>query len=507
MGQRYLVLLFISIHYLCYPVPVGEKAAGLPYSTFYTIQVSVAEADLLYTQGNYREALKIYRSALNTNEVDSADAYRKIALCEAALGNSKAASESARAYLIQDFNAIFLFDQGFNNIRDTPEFQEAVSAFTPKRNLWSFTYLYVALIGFYIAIIINFNEKIDKVARLLISAFVFIHSFFIFHICLLITNYQYEIPHSYLMSTCFSFLYGPLLYLYFKRITQQYQFKPVDLLHLIPTVLFLFYIIPIYALTAKEKLGLMLQRFSVGFNPGDSDQLILLVGLKLTSLIVYGYFIRRLYLKSRINSDLRSNNKIWQRNIYFIHVTYIISYAIYGALISNHINSGFFYHAQVICMSLMVLYVGYSANVQPHLFSGLYSYDNQLFFKYRKSGLTNSLSRELKEHLVRLFDEEKIYRDNDISLEILASRLDTTRHNTSQVINEHFEVSFHELINKYRIQEAKKILDNDHQMNMNIIDVAYEVGYNNKVTFNKAFKKVTKLTPSEYQKIYVRSRA
>ncbi|WP_291869465.1 AraC family transcriptional regulator [Maribacter sp.] len=36
--------------------------------------------------------------------------------------------------------------------------------------------------------------------------------------------------------------------------------------------------------------------------------------------------------------------------------------------------------------------------------------------------------------------------------------------------------------------------------NMNIIDIAYEVGYNNKVTFNKAFKKDTLLTPSQYQK-------
>jgi AraC-like DNA-binding protein len=156
-------------------------------------------------------------------------------------------------------------------------------------------------------------------------------------------------------------------------------------------------------------------------------------------------------------------------------------------------------------MALMVLYVGYSANVQPHLFSGLYSYDNQLLFKYKKSGLTHSLSQELKEHLIRLFDDEKIYKENDISLEVLAARLNTTRHNASQVINEHFKISFHELVNTYRIQEAKKILDNDHQKNLNIIDVAYEVGYNNKVTFNKAFKKDTQLTPSEYQKIYVRS--
>ena len=66
-------------------------------------------------------------------------------------------------------------------------------------------------------------------------------------------------------------------------------------------------------------------------------------------------------------------------------------------------------------------------------------------------------------------------------------------------------MGFHELINKYRIEEAKKILHNDEQKNLNIIDIAYEVGYNNKVTFNKAFKKDTQLTPSQYQRISLRA--
>lgn len=505
MGRTSVVLFFILCCYYCYPIlPIG-LTGSTSVSTLISPQTSVTKADQLYQEQNYGEALASYRMALEDPSVDSAYVLKKMALCEAALGNAKAAAEYAESYLNKDFKPIFLFNEGFEEVQNSAEFQQVIEEYTPKLNLWSFAYLYVALIGFYIAIIINFNRKVDQMAKLLISAFVFIHSFFIFHICLLITNYQFDYPHSYLMSTSFSFLYGPLLYFYFKRITQQYQFKRKDLLHLLPTVLFLVYIIPIYAQSGEDKLALMLGRVSAGYNPGDSTYIGVIVGLKLASLAIYGYFIRELYLKSRNKGDLRTNNKIWQRNVYIIHFAYIISYAIYGTLISNHINSGVFYHAQIVCMSLMVLYVGYSANVQPHLFSGLYSYDNQLLFKYKKSGLTRSLSQELKEQLMQLFDEEKIYKDSDISLETIAGRLNTTRHNASQVINEHFQVSFHELINKYRIQEAKKILDNDHQKNLNIIDVAYEVGYNNKVTFNKAFKKDTKLTPSEYQKIFVRT--
>ncbi len=80
----------------------------------------------------------------------------------------------------------------------------------------------------------------------------------------------------------------------------------------------------------------------------------------------------------------------------------------------------------------------------------------------------------------------------------MSQRLDTTRHNTSQVINEHFDLNFFELINKFRIEEALEILQNDRHKNLNIIDIAYEVGFNNKVTFNKSFKKYLSQTPSQY---------
>ena len=186
---------------------------------------------------------------------------------------------------------------------------------------------------------------------------------------------------------------------------------------------------------------------------------------------------------------------------------YVFCYAAYGILLSNNITSGFLYHMQVISMASMVMYVGYSANVQPNVFSGLYHFNDALFFKYEKSGLTDSLSKELGEKLIHLFDTEKIYKESDINLEMVAKRLDTTRHNASQVINEHFNMNFHELVNKYRIREAKDILNSDKKKNLNIIDIAYEVGYNNKVTFNKAFKKDTSLTPSEYQKTSVKTPA
>jgi len=460
----------------------------------------LVKADEFYKNEEFVEAITNYKEVLDDKTVDKAPILKKMALSHAALNQPTESVAYLEDYLFLEFDPSLFVQEGFLKVQNSDEFKSLAKKYTPKFSIWSFLYLYVALIGFYIALMINFNRNIDLIARILISGFIFIHSIFILNICINITNYQYEFPHSYLMSTSFSFLYGPLLYFYFKRITQQYTFKKIDLVHLVPTILFLVYIIPIYSLSAQEKLDIMLESARLGQNAGDSKDMLIIVVLKLISLIAYGFFVRKLYLKSKVSKEVSTVNKSWQKNIYALHLLYILTYAIYGVLIVNHIFSGIFYHIPIVFMALMVLYLGYSANVQPNVFSGLYSMDNRLFFKYEKSGLTESLSNELKEHLIRLFDQEKIYKESDINLGALAERLNTTRHNASQVINEHFKISFHELINKYRIREAKKILNQNYQKNLNIIDVAYEVGYNNKVTFNKAFKKETRLTPSQYQK-------
>ena len=463
------------------------------------------QAELFFKEQNYPSAIESYLRAdkfMPKNTVIC----QKLALSHAALGQADQAVVFIQRYFIKEYRPAFLEHEGFKAVISSPPFQNMVERHTPKATIWSFIYLYVALIGFYVAVIINFNRKIDGMARLLISAFIFIHSFFIFHICFDLTNYSYTYPHSHYMSTWASLLYGPFLFLYFRRITKRKPFKTVDLLHFLPTVLLIAYLLPIYTLSADDKLSIMLNQELNGRTGEYWHYTPVIVSLKFTSLAIYGLLIRGIYLKGTRLKELSPKNLIWQRNVYFIHVAYIISYGIYGVLIYYQISSGFLYHLQLVSMSLMVVYVGYSANVQPQVFSGLYAIDNQLFFKYKKSGLTQGLSEELKNDLIRLFEEEKVYKDNNINLDVLAAKLHTTRHNASQVINEHFQLSFNELINKYRINEAIDILNADVNKNLNIIDIAYDVGYNNRATFNKAFKKNTQLTPKEYQQNFSRAR-
>ena len=501
--RRSTLILVLSLYCVCNSIyslsPDEAKASPVSIIVF---QDSLKWADYYYNIHRYNKAIPIYQKNLQNPKIEKTRILKKLALSEAALEKPGKSTASLNQYLQLEFNPNFLLNEGFDPIRETAEFKLISDRVIPKVTAWSIVYLFVSIIGFYVVFLIGFNKKIYPASRVLIGLFLFIHSFFIIHISINSANYFFQYPHTYLMSTWGIFLYGPLLYFYFKKTSQKYKFKWVDSLHLLPTVLLTVYLISeVYTMSGNSKVILMLERIQNGVGPQNSDRLTLLVVLKTISLTVYGFFIGRTYLTSKKKKMVDEKVLKWQKNVYHIHILYVLTYTAYGIVIINGFSNSWIFDTSAAAMALMVLFMGYSANIQPDVFNGIYAYkNNRLFPKYEKSGLTPSLSMELKENLLHLFAVEKIYRENNISLDKLAQRLNTTRHNASQVINEHFNLSFHEFVNLYRIKEAKELLL-DHETNrLNIINIAYEVGYNNKVTFNKAFKRDTNLTPSEYQK-------
>lgn len=462
------------------------------FQSFADNSFSFADNDLLILNINIDDLLDDKSQQNRSN--DSAQAYKLLAIENAKKNNSEEASIYIEKYIKATLNTHFINDEAFAEIRHTEEFKEVAKKYQLNFSLINLFYLFSSVIGLFIVLILNIKRNANNTSVILISSFVLIHSIFIFHIFLFLSRLQFRFPHTLFMSIIFSFLYGPLIYFYFKKIALQHVFKRVDLLHLIPTVIIIIAVLPIYLLPEEEKLRLMLGTGDINRQAYVNYTFI----AKLISLIVYGYFLLRIYFKYiRNNPKITFMNIKWQKSIIWLGMGYIASYAIYGLIISKAIpRYEFLYHLQIFFMALMVLYIGIMAYLRPNLFKSDF-FETHLY-KYKKSGLTTRYSLELKEHLLFLLDDEKIYRKSDINLEELSEELGTTRHNTSQVINEHFNLNFFELINKYRIYEALEILKNDTQKQLNIIDVAYEVGFNNKVTFNKSFKKILAQTPTQY---------
>lgn len=118
----------------------------------------------------------------------------------------------------------------------------------------------------------------------------------------------------------------------------------------------------------------------------------------------------------------------------------------------------------------------------------------------KKKLITDEKLEELKVDLLVLMQTEKPFLDCELSLIKLAAQLDTSPHILSYTINTGFNENFYQFINRYRIEEAKKLLIDPNMSHFNLIGIGFEVGFNSKTVFNTTFKKTTTKTPSEFKK-------
>ena len=79
--------------------------------------------------------------------------------------------------------------------------------------------------------------------------------------------------------------------------------------------------------------------------------------------------------------------------------------------------------------------------------------------------------------------------------------MNCTPHQLSYIINNGFDENFYQFINRFRIEEAKKLILNPNMNHLSLLGIGFEVGFNSKSVFNTTFKKNTGKTPSEFKKI------
>ena len=106
------------------------------------------------------------------------------------------------------------------------------------------------------------------------------------------------------------------------------------------------------------------------------------------------------------------------------------------------------------------------------------------------------------EKVYQQLDDVDFICQPDLTVERLAQAIGIHDRYVSQVINESMNKNFNTLLNEYRIREAcKRLTDFDSYGLMTNETIAEGLGYKSRSHFIRTFKKVTGLTPSQYQKI------
>ncbi|MBP2618508.1 helix-turn-helix domain-containing protein [Chryseobacterium jejuense] len=117
--------------------------------------------------------------------------------------------------------------------------------------------------------------------------------------------------------------------------------------------------------------------------------------------------------------------------------------------------------------------------------------------RYSNKKISEEQADSFVSRLEKLMEAEELYKNPNLKLNDLASRMNMSAHQLSQLLNDNLEKSFSIYINEYRINEACEKIENGSYLK--IEEIGYEVGFNSKSTFFSTFKKIKNTTPLLYK--------
>ena len=103
-----------------------------------------------------------------------------------------------------------------------------------------------------------------------------------------------------------------------------------------------------------------------------------------------------------------------------------------------------------------------------------------------------------REKIDAFMKKNKPYTNAGITLNELAGKLRMSPHLLSKAINELYDKNFFDFINEYRIDEFILRFEDPRNKHFTMLAIAFEVGFNSKTAFNRAFKKKLQLSPRQY---------
>jgi AraC-like DNA-binding protein len=118
--------------------------------------------------------------------------------------------------------------------------------------------------------------------------------------------------------------------------------------------------------------------------------------------------------------------------------------------------------------------------------------------RYARSLLAGLDVEGLAAGMVEMMKRTSLYRESGLDLDALAERMGLSAHQVSELLNDRMGTSFSAFVNGFRIEEARELLVSWPEAT--ILEIAMEVGFGNKTSFNEAFKRRVRMTPSQFRR-------
>jgi AraC-like DNA-binding protein len=341
--------------------------------------------------------------------------------------------------------------------------------------------------AFLLALFFGTRKRGLCISNRLLASLLFIFGLFIFSI---LPGASYQFGGYYKIAFLLKrigFLIAPVFYLYVRAMVDfKFRLRWTDVRHLIPFV-------SLVGLSAYYAFVLGVWKIEL---IGEYFwQTLLLIIQNVVYITMAVRFLRkhRISFRELLFSSVDSNGR-WLR-------IFILGYSVFWVFIFHN-----FFLLMVLRVSSWCPYASSIVCLIPFLFFNLIAFfaliRPEVFLSRNRNGqavLDGVRISRYQQRLLGAMEDRKPYLNPDLSLGDLSRELSMSVKHLSFLINNTLNNNFYDFINRYRIEESKRLLMEDDRQGKTVLDIAYGVGFNSKSTFNMAFKKQTGMTPKEFR--------
>lgn len=312
------------------------------------------------------------------------------------------------------------------------------------------------------------------------------------------------------------FLIGPVVYFYTKSLLNlDYKLRRTDLIHFAPAAVYFIYsaIVFVYDFMLADEYY-----FYADGRDKDLSDWYQLTGL--TSMVFYLIISLQLYrnYRKRVHQEVSYADSVlyqWIGNFMIAFLSLLILRIMFFIINPDwgQFGSQFWYYLSFSIVFTYVAIAGYSHVIRYITLteSGLSVYnvlyeeesiettEEKVNSQAENRPLLNEEEIEnLKQHLTHLMSEKELFRNARLTLSDVAREMGTSTKVVSAVVNNGFDMNFNDFVNTYRIESIKQRMRNGDYIQQTLLGIALDAGFNSKATFNRAFKKITSLSPKDY---------
>ncbi|MEO1242792.1 MAG: helix-turn-helix transcriptional regulator [Pseudomonadota bacterium] len=318
---------------------------------------------------------------------------------------------------------------------------------------------------------------------------------------LVIISGAYNIaPHLVGAELSVRMMLGPAVLFYTRALVSptQIEFGGRDWFALLGPALVILVSLPFSRLSAEEKLALV--------DPATRDPVHFQIavftctaGVLLFLAFTTFYLIGALRLQARHRKDMmrqfaniERRSLDWLRNMLLLFSGVWLFLGIKQALWVSGVSLPPFYAALALSEMLSIAVFAYLGLRQPAL-----SFDQAAAAPFSRTPiLTDAHMARIAAKLISALNTARLHAQSDLSLRKLSDVTGVTKNHISETLSQHLEVNFFDFVNRYRVDEAKRLLAETDET---VLAIGLEVGFNSRSTFNAAFKKHGGSTPSAYR--------